>query len=164
MTDFRPDLPAFRVPTLVVHGTGDKTVPIDAAGRAAAKGIAQSQLVEYDGAPHGLTATQSDRFNERSADIPGGGSRNWLPRRINHRPRPPRSGEVFSTASFFKRHDYLVRMNDVQFLARHLVDHVGVGMIRVEQANAVLQHLAAGIQCHIRVLAFRELLLVVAIR
>ena len=61
-TDFRPDLSAFRVPTLIVHGTADKTVPIDAAGRAAAKGIAGSQLVEYDGAPHGLTTTESDRF------------------------------------------------------------------------------------------------------
>ncbi|MEG3173190.1 alpha/beta hydrolase [Sphingomonas sp. ZB1N12] len=61
-TDFRADLAAFRVPTLVVHGTSDKTVPIDATGRAAAKGIAGSQLVEYDGAPHGLTITESDRF------------------------------------------------------------------------------------------------------
>ena len=61
-TDFRGDLSAFRVPTLVVHGTADKTVPIDPTGRAAAKGIAQSQLVEYDGAPHGLTITDSDRF------------------------------------------------------------------------------------------------------
>ena len=61
-TDFRGDLPAFRVPTLIVHGTADKTVPIDATGRAAAKGIAHSQLVEYDGAPHGLTLTESDRF------------------------------------------------------------------------------------------------------
>ena len=61
-TDFRGDLSAFRVPTLVVHGTADKTVPIDATGRAAAKGIAQSQLVEYAGAPHGLTITESDRF------------------------------------------------------------------------------------------------------
>ncbi|MGC5796635.1 alpha/beta fold hydrolase [Sphingomonas sp. NFX23] len=61
-TDFRQDLAAFRVPTLVVHGTSDKTVPIDATGRAAAKGIADSQLVEYDGAPHGLTITDSDRF------------------------------------------------------------------------------------------------------
>ncbi|VVT07572.1 Non-heme chloroperoxidase [Sphingomonas sp. EC-HK361] len=61
-TDFRGDLPAFRVPTLIVHGTSDKTVPIDASGRAAAKGISQSQLVEYDGAPHGLTVTESDRF------------------------------------------------------------------------------------------------------
>ena len=32
-TDFRPDLAAFDVPTLIVHGTSDKTVPIDASGR-----------------------------------------------------------------------------------------------------------------------------------
>lgn len=61
-TDFRPDLAAFRVPTLIVHGTGDKTVPIEASGRAAANGIAGSQLVEYDGAPHGLNVTESDRL------------------------------------------------------------------------------------------------------
>ncbi len=29
-TDFRPDLSAFSVPTLVIHGTSDATVPIDA--------------------------------------------------------------------------------------------------------------------------------------
>ena len=61
-TDFRPDLPAFRVPTLIIHGTGDNTVPIDASGRAAARGIAGSQLVEYDGEPHGLNVTASDRL------------------------------------------------------------------------------------------------------
>jgi non-heme chloroperoxidase len=61
-TDFRPDLLAFRVPTLIVHGTGDQTVPIDPAGRAAAAGIAHSQLVEYDGAPHGLNVTHGDRL------------------------------------------------------------------------------------------------------
>ena len=61
-TDFRGDLAAFKVPTLIVHGTADKTVPIDATGREAAKGIAGSQLIEYDGAPHGLTVTESDRF------------------------------------------------------------------------------------------------------
>ena len=61
-TDFRPDLPAFKVPTLIIHGTHDKTVPIDAAGRAAARGIANSTLLEYAGAPHGLFATEKDRF------------------------------------------------------------------------------------------------------
>ena len=39
-TNFRPDLASFKVPTLIVHGTGDESVPIDTAGRAAAKGIA----------------------------------------------------------------------------------------------------------------------------
>ena len=61
-TDFRPDLPAFRVPTLIIHGTSDQTVPIDTSARAAAEGIADSQLVEYDGAPHGLFATHGDRL------------------------------------------------------------------------------------------------------
>ena len=61
-TDFRKDLPAFRVPTLVVHGTKDETVPIDATGRAAAVGIAGARLVEYEGAPHGLFATHTDKL------------------------------------------------------------------------------------------------------
>ena len=63
-TDFRPDLKAFTVPTLIIHGTDDKIVPIDAAGRAAAKGIANSTLIEYDGAPHGLFATHKERFTK----------------------------------------------------------------------------------------------------
>ena len=63
-TDFRPDLAAFKVPTLIIHGTDDKTVPIDASGRAAAKGIANATLIEYDGAPHGLFATHKERFTK----------------------------------------------------------------------------------------------------
>ena len=62
-TDFRPDLKSFTMPTLVIHGTADKTVPIDIAGRAAAKGIAGAKLIEYDGEPHGLFATAPDRLN-----------------------------------------------------------------------------------------------------
>ncbi len=61
-TDFRPDLASFAVPTLVIHGTNDKTVPIDASGRAAATGIANARLVEYEGAPHGLFATHKERL------------------------------------------------------------------------------------------------------
>ncbi|MDB5868172.1 MAG: alpha/beta hydrolase fold protein [Polaromonas sp.] len=63
-TDFRPDLAAFKVPTLIIHGTSDKTVPIDAAGRAAARGIAGSILIEYDGAPHGLFASEKERLTQ----------------------------------------------------------------------------------------------------
>jgi pimeloyl-ACP methyl ester carboxylesterase len=61
-TDFRPDLASFTVPTLIIHGTADKTVPIDAAGRAAAKGIANSTLIEYEDAPHGLFASHKQRL------------------------------------------------------------------------------------------------------
>ncbi|WP_262982182.1 alpha/beta fold hydrolase [Rhodanobacter denitrificans] len=63
-TDFRGDLASFNVPTLIIHGTADKTVPIDAAGRAAAKGIANSTLLEYDGQPHGLNVTANDRLTK----------------------------------------------------------------------------------------------------
>jgi non-heme chloroperoxidase len=63
-TDFRPDLPSFTMPTLIIHGTADKTVPIDITARAAAKAIPQAQLIEYDGAPHGLLATHKDAITK----------------------------------------------------------------------------------------------------
>lgn len=65
-TDFRKDLAAFTVPTLVIHGTSDKTVPIDISGRAAAKAIPGAKLIEYSGEPHGLFATVPNRL---SADL-----------------------------------------------------------------------------------------------
>ena len=61
-TDFRSDLRAIDVPTLIIHGTSDKTVPIEASGRAAAKAIGQATLIEYGGAPHGLFATDKLRL------------------------------------------------------------------------------------------------------
>ncbi|MEO7410494.1 MAG: alpha/beta hydrolase [Sphingomicrobium sp.] len=61
-TDFRPDLASFRAPTLVIHGTADKTVPIDATGRVSASQIAGAKLIEYDGSAHGLFATDKQRL------------------------------------------------------------------------------------------------------
>ena len=61
-TDFRPDLASFKVPTLIIHGSADKTVPIDTSARQAAKGISGSRLIEYDDAPHGLLASHKDRL------------------------------------------------------------------------------------------------------
>lgn len=63
-TDFRADLAAFKVPTLIIHGTDDQTVPIDASSRLAAKGIADCTLIEYQGAPHGLFATHKQRLTD----------------------------------------------------------------------------------------------------
>ena len=61
-TDFRPDLSSFTVPTLVIHGTKDETVPIDATGRAVADAVPSARLIEYDGEPHAVFATQTDRL------------------------------------------------------------------------------------------------------
>jgi non-heme chloroperoxidase len=63
-TDFRGDLPAFDVPTLIIHGTQDKTVPIDISARAAARGIPHAILLEYEGEPHGLFATAPQKLND----------------------------------------------------------------------------------------------------
>jgi len=63
-TDFRPALAAFKVPTLVIHGTKDENVPIEASGRPAAKGISNSKLIEYKGSPHGLLATDKDKVTK----------------------------------------------------------------------------------------------------
>ena len=63
-TDFRPDLKSFAVPTLVIHGTADKTVPIDATGRVVADQVPGATLIEYDGSAHGLFATDKERLIE----------------------------------------------------------------------------------------------------
>jgi non-heme chloroperoxidase len=63
-TDFRSDLAGIRVPTLIVHGTGDITVPIDASARCAIDLIPGASLLEYDSEPHGLTATAAQRLND----------------------------------------------------------------------------------------------------
>ncbi|KRB07831.1 alpha/beta hydrolase [Lysobacter sp. Root690] len=63
-TDFTEDLKKFDVPTLIVHGDDDQVVPIDAAGRASAKLIANNKLIVYPGAPHGLTDTHKDKLNQ----------------------------------------------------------------------------------------------------
>jgi len=73
-TDFRPDLGAFTMPTLIIHGTADKTVPIDPTARAAAAAIGQSTLIEYDDAPHGLFATEKERFTADLLDFLKSGS------------------------------------------------------------------------------------------
>jgi non-heme chloroperoxidase len=62
-TDFTADLKKIDVPTLIVHGSDDQIVPIDAAGRAAAKLVKNATLLVYEGAPHGLPTTHKHRLN-----------------------------------------------------------------------------------------------------
>jgi non-heme chloroperoxidase len=62
-TDFRGDLKKFDVPTLVIHGDDDQIVPLDSSGKASAALIKDAKLIVYPGAPHGLTDTHKERFN-----------------------------------------------------------------------------------------------------
>ena len=68
-TDFRPELASFKVPTLIIHGSNDQVVPIEASSRLTAKGIAHATLLAYDGAPHGLFATHKARLTTDLLDF-----------------------------------------------------------------------------------------------
>ena len=63
-TDFREDLKKFDIPTLILHGEDDQVVPIKVGGLASAKLVKDAKLITYPGAPHGLTETHKDKFNE----------------------------------------------------------------------------------------------------
>jgi non-heme chloroperoxidase len=68
-TDFRPELKRIDVPVLIVHGTADVSAPIEITGRPAAALIPGADLVEYEGAPHGLYFTHRHRLNAEIANF-----------------------------------------------------------------------------------------------
>lgn len=63
-TDFRNDLTQVQVPTLIIHGDSDKTVPIESSGEVTANALPSAHYIVYDGAPHGLFVTHKDRLNQ----------------------------------------------------------------------------------------------------
>ena len=63
-TDFRADLAKIDVPVLVMHGTADRILPIEACGPRTHEAIASSKYLAIDGAGHGLSWTHADEVNE----------------------------------------------------------------------------------------------------
>ena len=81
-TDFRPDLEQFTMPTLVIHGVKDETVPIELTAREVARRVPGAQLIEYDDGAHGIFASHKQRligdllgFLEGRAEAPISGTR-----------------------------------------------------------------------------------------
>ena len=62
-TDFRAELRAVKVPTLVIHGDADKSAPLPITGQRTAQLIPGATFKLYEGAPHGLFVTHKDRVN-----------------------------------------------------------------------------------------------------
>ncbi len=62
-TDFRPELKNVTVPTLIVHGDADETVPIATSAEQAAKGISNNRFEIIKGGPHGLNITHAEELN-----------------------------------------------------------------------------------------------------
>jgi pimeloyl-ACP methyl ester carboxylesterase len=64
--DFRADVEAVRAaakPTLILHGTADRILPIDATARRFRALLPDAQYVEVEGAPHGLLWTHAADVN-----------------------------------------------------------------------------------------------------
>ncbi len=68
-TDFRADLPAVAVPTLVLHGDSDATVPFEGSGKRTHEAIPGSELVLLAGAPHGCNVSHAEQFNRALLDF-----------------------------------------------------------------------------------------------
>jgi pimeloyl-ACP methyl ester carboxylesterase len=64
-TDFRADLPKIDIPVLILHGTADRILPIEACGPRSHELIKGSQYVPIEGAGHGLCWTHAEEVNEQ---------------------------------------------------------------------------------------------------
>lgn len=64
LTDFRADIEKVDVPSLILHGTADRILPIDSTAREFAKRLPEAEYVEIEGAPHGLLWTHADEVTE----------------------------------------------------------------------------------------------------
>jgi non-heme chloroperoxidase len=62
-TDFRADIQNVDVPALIVHGTADRILPIDATARRFRSLLPDATYVEIEGAPHGMLWTHADEVN-----------------------------------------------------------------------------------------------------
>jgi pimeloyl-ACP methyl ester carboxylesterase len=60
--DFRADMRAVTVPTLIVHGDKDQVNPLEKTAKKAAELIPGCKLKVYEEAPHGLVITHRDRL------------------------------------------------------------------------------------------------------
>lgn len=62
-TDFREDLRAISVPTLVLHGGGDRTVPLAGSGARTHRAVPGSDLIVIGEGPHGVNVSHAQAFN-----------------------------------------------------------------------------------------------------
>ena len=62
-TDFRADLPQIDVPILVLQGTEDRILPIDATGRRLPALLKDARLIEVEAGPHNIGWTHPEEVN-----------------------------------------------------------------------------------------------------
>ena len=63
LTDFRPDLRKIDIPTLVIHGTDDRILPVTATAQRLPGFINDIRVITIDHGPHNITWTHPDEVN-----------------------------------------------------------------------------------------------------
>jgi pimeloyl-ACP methyl ester carboxylesterase len=63
LEDFSSDIKSIDVPTLIVHGTADRILPIDGQGRRLHAALPSARYVEIEGGPHVLGVTHAAELN-----------------------------------------------------------------------------------------------------
>jgi non-heme chloroperoxidase len=64
-TDFRGDLKKIDIPVLVMHGTADRVLPIQACGPRTHEMVSNSEYMPIEGAPHGLCWTHANEVDDQ---------------------------------------------------------------------------------------------------
>lgn len=68
-TDLREDLRKIDIPTLVLHGDDDKTVPFEHSGKRMPEFLKHCELKVIGGAPHGFLLTHAEEANVALVDF-----------------------------------------------------------------------------------------------
>ena len=93
LADFSDDIKRIDVPTLILHGTADRILPIDGQGRRLHAALPDARYVEIEGGPHVMCVDPRRRGQPRAARVPapaGAGHR----RRLTTPPLHPASKEL----------------------------------------------------------------------
>jgi non-heme chloroperoxidase len=68
-TDFRAELPAFDIPTLLINGDADVSAPIEITGRKTAALLPRARLIELPDVGHGLYVTHAGRSSTKLPNL-----------------------------------------------------------------------------------------------
>jgi pimeloyl-ACP methyl ester carboxylesterase len=63
LEDFSADIARIDVPTLILHGTADRILPIDGQGRRLHAALPDARYVEIEGGPHVMCVTHAEEVN-----------------------------------------------------------------------------------------------------
>jgi non-heme chloroperoxidase len=63
LDDFQEDIKRIDVPTLILHGTADRILPIDGQGRRLHAALPNARYVEIEGGPHVMCVTHAQEVN-----------------------------------------------------------------------------------------------------